>query len=260
MFRRGPLFTERAALAHELSLVTHLLLWEHQALPLDKQVSGLRALKAVDQVSLAHEGMVTLHMTHGESYELDLKGRLLRQEGSPTTLDVSLAMWGDYRVVFEALQGRRDQAMLIGALTYAVYSGYHYGTPPHLFLQHVSDVLSHCSSQAELLHRILTVNGFQGQFVLLHAPQEDGSAATHLVVQAALPDGTPLMLDPSGGYLYELDVRRLRDNEIPPPIILPQCRQLDSLDLRRMCRRGCEVSVYSKDDADLLFGVPTSSP
>jgi|GEM_PF-3550851 len=232
---------ETETLARELWLVTHLMVWEHLVLSPKQQALLLRIMPLVKNITPIQGDKVALELIGGGCYEVDLGRRSIRQEKSPVTLDISLTTCEDYRAIFRAMAGQSKLAMAIAAVTHAVYTGYHYGTPPFRYLQHVADVVSHCGTQSNLLKQILKLNHVECEVICLHVPDEQGGFGVHALVQVNHPTQVPLLLDPSNGYLYEFDAQWLGTKDIPDPIILPQCRQLNFLDLRLLYRPGTRV-------------------
>ena len=218
-----------ATLARELNLAVHLLLWEYDGVALAEQASRLSSLVGVRAVEAPAPEERVVRLDSGNSYRVDLAKRLLRQEGSPTIVDASLSAFAPYRAVFDQFSSFSEEARLRGAMTYAVYAGYRYGTPVNYIVENVSDAVAHCGALGLQLHEILRHLDVKSQFVAI-----DARGAAHMIVQVATGEGEKFLLDPSSGFAYAFDAHRLGKDAIPEPIRMPQVRNLDFLDLRRM--------------------------
>ena len=94
--------------------------------------------------------------------------------------------------------------------------------------------VTHCGSSSLQLHNLLRSLGYRAAFAGF---DHKGGAGSHLFVQAVPRGGKPLLLDPSAGYVYLFSVADIGKETLPPPVVLPQVRDLDYLDLTRIKNR-----------------------
>ncbi len=252
-------------LARELWLATHMLQWQHEGAGPAEARQRLEALPGVEGVEAPPIGPLRVRMAGGRVYEVDLEAFTLSQAGSPVLLRLTLERYPRCRQALDAMRHLPSEARTVGLLTLAVYEGYHYGTPAQLALMHVADAISHCVTQMDLLRRILETCGLPARYAFLATYDAQHNAAPHAFVQTRLDDGTPLLLDPTNGYMYLYDIADLGRRPVPEPVVLPQCRDLRQFDLRNLAARPGRVIV-----ADALVpnrvpqtpsgGVVTTSP
>ena len=232
-----------AILARELWLATHMLQWRHEGVPPADARRRLEGLAGVESVETSPGGPLRVRMTGDRAYDIDLEACTLSQAGSPVLLRLTPDRYPHYRQALETMSGLARDVRIIGLLTLAVYEGYHYGTPPRFALADLPEAVSHCGSQIDLLRRILAACGLPAQLVFLTAYDEQQNTAAHGLVQTRLNDATPLLLDPTNGFLYLYDITDLGRRPIPEAIVLPQCRDLHQFDLRTLSARPIRVIV-----------------
>ena len=259
----------QAALAREVWLAVHLLLWESQRLAPDEVLRAVRTLPGVEAAALETGGLsassdapeqsgdrssrppetIVVHYQDGSRYRFDTGRKTLREAGSPVVLDLSLAAYPQYAEVFKIADGLAPAAKAALAATYAVYAGYRYGTPP--FNPTVRSGLAHCGASAALLMQILQANRIEAETVVVALP----NGSVHALVHAS-PDGAPLALDPTIGHVYPGDIGQMGGVRTPAPLALPRVRDLPWLDLRTLLADRYDLVRYSR----LAPGVTPPAP
>jgi hypothetical protein len=241
-------------LAEELGLAAHLLLWEFDHVSAEDQQRRLAGLTGVVSVTPAARNQMDVKLACGTAVRIDLTARTYAQENSPVRLTIALEQFPRYRLALEQLRDLPTPTRLFMLLHYAVYEGYHYGTPPQFDLTHVNNPISHCGSQAKQLHRMLALNGHRPAYVWITATNPDGDQAGHVVVHMPGTNGAQWLLDPSNGFVYPLPAEwdgRI-DANLPAPIRLPACRTLDYVDLRTLCAGDCQVRRSDRVQPDVV--------
>lgn len=231
----------QSILAGELWLATRMLVWEFDGVPVSEQLDRLRAACEVRLVDESPDGGCVV-AGPGRTYDVDLTARTLAQRESPVRVTVDLAHYPRYAEALRSLESVAPAARPVGLLVLAIYEGFRYGTPAGHVLGSVADVRSHCGTQAQLLQDLLSAWGVESEVVAITVPAAVGPPAFHAVVQVR-PDGDPLLLDASAGYVYRCGADALMELAAPEPILLPQCRDLSELDLRLLTSFDMEVAV-----------------
>jgi hypothetical protein len=226
----------------ELSLVLNLLYWEHSKLPADEQMQKIKTLRCVKSVERKTPENLRVVLACGQAYTLDLKERQWHQEGSPLTLRFALDAFPSYENVYGRFEKDQEEIALIAGMTYAVYAGYYYGTAPNYILENAADSIAHCGTLVRQLHDLLEDVGTTTSYVAISV-----QGASHRILQTSV-NGVYYLLDPSAGFIYRFSADQLGKAPIPIPIVLPQQRTLDFLNLQKIFRN------YSpKFDSVLVF-------
>ena len=239
--------TERnhARVAEELNLTIHFLRWEYQRTPVEVQKNALEQLAGIEKTKRLEDGTVRVQTASGNAYILDFDKRVFRQEGSALFAQLDLASFSDYRTLFERCDALPEQAVVAAGLTYAVYAGYRYGAPPNYFLRDINNPTGHCGSVAFELHLALRHLGYSADLVSVSAK---GSA--HIFNQIHLGDGRSYILDSTVGYVYDFEAHDLMKKAVPDPIVLPQVRKLDFLNLQTMFKdpdpKTHQISIFDE--------------
>ena len=216
--------------AEELSLVLNLLYWEHWKLSVNEQMQKLKTLRCVKSVEGKTPDSLRVVLACGRAYTLDLKERQWHQEGSPLTLRFALDVFRSYENVYGRFEKDQEEIALIAGMTYAVYAGYHYGTAPNNILENPTDSIAHCGTLVRQLHDLLDDAGTTSSFVAISVQGTD-----HRVLETTAK-GAHYLLDPSAGFIYRFSADQLGRAPIPVPIVLPQERNLDFLNLEKVFR------------------------
>lgn len=237
---------EIKSLARELYLCLFFLKWEAQSLSAAECDRRLAALRFIEKIEV-QGGDRVLTLDSGRVYTWQPKSRLFNQTKSPLFIRVSLDAFPRYRELFELLQDIPEDAKLAVLLSYAVYEGYQYGTPPALGLMGVGEMVSHCSSQAQQAQRILGACGIVSDLVLI-AGEGRHAGAAHMILKVPSSNDKSMLLDPTNGFIYEVSADWDDATKVAKPIKLPQCRVLDYLNLLIICEDGC-VTVVAPERA-----------
>jgi hypothetical protein len=228
-------------LACELYLTIHLLLWEYKNLPIQEQVTLIGQLSWIEEMNNKGKAIIQLDIQEGDSYDIDLNKRTFRETHSPIQIHISLQYFTEYRKIFEQLNDYSEQAKILAAVTYAVYTGYQYGTAPNYIVENISDSIAHCGTSSLHLHEILKAMVQKSSLVGIGAPSK-----SHMILESSTNKGETFLLDTSAGFIYHFSASDLGKKEIPQPIRLPQVRNLDFLDLRQFIEdiHSTSISIY----------------
>ena len=226
--------------ADALWIATHVLLWEYEGIEPREQVKLLGRLQAVADFAPAGGAIGLVTARSGRRYELDLIQRRMREAGSPVIWCIGLEDRPAYRQVFDLMGKSGDDEKILAAITYAVYCGYHYGTQASVqYMDDLEDTVAHCGDRAFLLREILSREEVDSEFVEISC-----SEAGHIIVQARVNGGGPLLLDASTARIFRFDAHRLGKDPLPAPLILPETYHIDYLGLLEWYDPSCTARIY----------------
>jgi len=227
-------------LAHELNIVSNMLIWQYQGYNTQQKGNLLEELSGVTLVKNddTNEYCYTVE-NNGKMSIINLENNTI--ESNDLILKVSLEQHPNIKYVLDNVSMYPDKVKISSIITYLVYNLYDYSQVPYELERPripLFSTIAHCGHYTEDLFRLLKELNIPVKITAIRY-DVDG---VHYVNEVKY-DGKVYTLDPTSAAIFTGSVEEIAKSKLEP-IVLPQIRDMSFLWSSNMWNSFRESSAY----------------